>query len=84
MIWVSLPTCFAMTVLGMHYKAPDADLNFADELRRPLTTIHEGYAHDNILLFGDLNFPDINWSTLTSLSTESRRFLDVCLDFNLE
>lgn len=44
------------------------------------------YPNADLLLFGDFNLPDIDWhNTVPSLvsQTESRDFLDVCLNFNL-
>lgn len=57
--------------------------NFADELRSPTSTILERHSHANMMLFSDFNFSDINWSPFPS-STEFRRFLDICLVFNLD
>lgn len=83
-VWVSLSSYFVNTLLGVCYRPPDADPGFADDLRSVLAQINASVPHTNIMLFGDFNFPNICWSTLTSPSPESSGFLDVCLDFNLE
>ena len=37
----------------------------------------------NVIIYGDFNFPDINWFTLTSSSGVSAQFCDLLTDLNL-
>lgn len=43
------------------------------------------YSKADLVLFGDFNFPGINWSevTATANTTQAKDFIDVCLNYNL-
>lgn len=69
------------------YRAPSANSNFCSDLRDALTTVHNMFPNLPILLFGDFNFPDIDWSNpsyiITDRLSESSNFLSVCSEFSL-
>lgn len=72
------------TIICVCYRPPNSDSNFSDDLHINLTEIKTLYPKADIILFGDFNFPSINWSNLSFTgSGESGSFLDVCHDFNL-
>ena len=38
---------------------------------------------NHVILLGDFNLPNINWDTLTGISTDDDAFCDMCFQFNL-
>lgn len=85
--WVCVHNFGLKEILGICYRPPDSDSSFCDSLHDALTTIKNTYLNSNIFLFGDFNYPHINWASLSvsshSPSKESKQFLDLTLDFNL-
>ena len=41
------------------------------------------FRYDNLIITGDFNFPDINWSLLSAHSSSSNAFCDFIFDNNL-
>lgn len=73
-------------LVGVCYRPPHSSPAFAIELNNALFEITSKHTKASLLLFGDFNFPDINWHNLSPHlvnETEVKNFLDVCLDFNL-
>lgn len=67
-------------LLQTPYSYPQFSYYLNDSLNQ-LTTTHP---NARILLFGDFNFPSIDWQNFTPTSNEEiTNFLDVCLNFNL-
>lgn len=52
MLWVSPLTSYAVIVLGVWYRSPHKDLDFADEVRRTETTIQKKYDQASEVLLG--------------------------------
>lgn len=82
--WVSLKNSATNIIIGTVYRPPDMNM-FTVEFRRVLVEISSKFSNATLVIFGDFNFPTINWSTLceASLESEPRAFLDICLDFSL-
>lgn len=81
---VCLCSAIIKTVLVVCYRPPKSDSAFTSELHKVLLEITERFPKANLLLFGDFNFPDVSWSSLTAdASRDSREFLELCLLFNL-
>lgn len=88
MIWVCLHNASGKLVFGVCYRPPDSHVSFPDSLRHELTIMRNEYPKAPIFLFGDFNYPQINWSLLSTLSStpanEQKLFLELTLDFNLQ
>lgn len=76
------PTSF---VIGVFYRPPDMTCTFASEFRRVLDDVVIRFPSSVLIIFGDFNFPSIDWSTLTVVckDTEANEFLTTCLDHSL-
>lgn len=72
-------------IVGVFYRPPDLIHGFTAEFHRIFIELTHRFPHSNVLIFGDFNFPDIVWSTLSTYSpqSESHAFLQSCLDFSL-
>lgn len=68
------------------YRPPSAPSTFVEELHDVLNAIVCRYPSLPIILLGDFNFPNIDWSnsfpTLKPFSSQSQSFLDLCACFN--
>lgn len=58
---------------------------FSGEFHRILSDLHVRFPNFIFLMFGDVNFPNIEWPTLCVISSdkEAHTFLHSCLDFSL-
>lgn len=85
--WVCVHNSSVKLVFGVCYRPPDSNPLFCDHLRNSLTNVKDKFPEAPIFLFGDFNYPHINWSLLAvanqSPSNEPKQFLDLVLDFNL-
>lgn len=86
-VWVSIQCSFKHVLLGVYYRPPDADSSFSDYLQDDLSALTAAYPTYPIILFGDFNFPTINWHDSLPFCSKGtqicRNFIDVCLGFNL-
>lgn len=85
-LWLLCRTSPHSVIIGVCYRPPHSSPNFSRELNNMLNQLMISYPNAHILLFGDFNYPGINWlnrSHSQPISAESRDFLDVCLNFNL-
>lgn len=65
-VWVSVIINTTKLLIGVCYRPPDASAAFISALRSSLATaVHLCPAH-SVYLFGDFNFPLINWDNLSS------------------
>ena len=64
----------------MVYAPPNATVEYHTELTNYLATITS--LSNPILIIGDFNMPDINWSTLTGCSAISNNFCEFIFQFN--
>lgn len=82
--FVCVTSSCTKTIIGVCYRPPNYSGTFFHELHSLLLEINERYPKSNVLVFGDFNFPNIDWLSLTtSGSCEARDFLDLCLNHNL-
>lgn len=85
-LWVMCRAPPETVILGVCYRPPRTDPNFARELNEMLSTLTNKHPTAHILLYGDFHFPNIDWLNQAQLitgNTEAREFVDVCLNFNL-
>lgn len=82
-VWVACATLSTKALIGVCYRPPDNHGSFVDDLRKSLAKATQNYPCDNIYLFGDFNYPHIDWTHLSSSCRESNDFLNLLLDFNL-
>ena len=65
----------------MVYVPPNATAEYHAEFVNHLATITS--SPSPVLIFGDFNMPDVNWSTLTGSLATSNRFCDIVFSSNL-
>lgn len=83
-VFVCITSAFRQTIIGACYRAPSRDSDYCDNLHSVLLNIQGLYPKAQFLIFGDFNFPDIDWvNYTTSGSNDAKKFLDNCLNFNL-
>lgn len=85
-LWVICRAPPEAIILCVCYRPPRTDPDFARKLNEILSQLSNKHPNAHILLYGDFNFPTINWlnqTSPTSGNTEAREFVDVCLNFNL-
>lgn len=86
-LWLIIRTPPVTVLLGVCYRPPQSNPNFCRHLNDTINHLVVKYPNARILLFGDFNYPDIDWQSLGTSSltcnTEAKNFIDVCLNFNL-
>jgi len=65
----------------MVYAPPNATADYHRDLNNYLTTTST--LSTSVFILGDFNLPDINWDTLTGISTISNNFCDCIFESNL-
>lgn len=87
LLWVCVHSQYSKFFIGVCYRAPDSGPSFTDNLYNAVFELHNQFPKSAVFLFGDFNFPSINWQSLTvptsGTTNDSCRFLDLCLTFNL-
>ena len=63
------------------YIPPNANLTYLSDFESILCTLN---SNDHLVLLGELNFPDMNWSTLTCHTSLSTYFCDLIFELNLD
>lgn len=82
-VWTACITSATKILIGVCYRPPDSDNSFVEELRKSVDSATRQCSPDNIYLLGDFNFPQIDWSLLTSTCHEAMKFVSLTLDYNL-
>lgn len=72
-------------IIGVFYRPPDMNASFESEFHRVVVEVCTRFPNAVLIIFGDFNYPNIEWSTLSvsSTDTQAQEFLDSCLDFSL-
>lgn len=87
MLWVLIKARPQSVVLGVCYRPPRASSNFSNQLNQAMCQLTSAHPNAHVLLFGDFNFPQIEWRTSNVHSStgvgEANAFLDICLNFNM-
>lgn len=81
--WAACVTASAKVLIGACYRPPDSDPSFLKELRESISCALKQCPADIVYLFGDFNFPLIDWSLLSAPCSTSTEFINLTLDFNL-
>ena len=68
-------------IINLLYIPPSANLTYLSNFESILLTLN---GKDHLLLLGDLNFPDVNWSTLTGHTPLSTYLCDLIFELNLD
>lgn len=83
-LWVICRSTPQTVILGVCYRPPHTGPSFSAHLSDSLNQVTAKYHNARILLFGDFNFPTIDWQNLAQTgNAEITNFVDVCLNFNL-
>lgn len=85
-LWLICHAPPVTVLLGVCYRPPQTNSDFCRHMNNSLRQLVATYPNARILLFGDFNYPDIEWHNLglSSLTchAEAKNFIDVCLNFN--
>lgn len=81
--WTACVTTYAKILIRSCYCPPDAHSSFPKDLRDNIERATQLYPADIIYLFGDFNYPLIDWSTMSTTCRVSSNFLELTLDYNL-
>lgn len=68
--------------MGICCRPPSSDRLFISELYKSISRALDLFPNRKIYLFGDFNFPYLNWSCMSSPCSASCEFIELCLDFN--
>lgn len=85
-LWLICHASPQTILLGVCYRPPNTNTGFSRDLNNMISTLTTANPNAHILLFGDFNFPKIDWHNPTLSSAydvKTRDFIDVCLNFNL-
>lgn len=85
-LWLKCHAAPHSVLLGVCYRPPHSTPDFSSKLNNILSEITTKHPNMHVILFGDFNFPNIDWASQpapAATSRESNDFLDVCLNFNL-
>lgn len=82
-LWVCIMSSSLKSLLGICYRPPDSSDSFVTNLHANLLDIRSNFPKADIYLFGDFNYPNINWNTLTASAQDSLNFVELTLDFSL-
>lgn len=86
MLWVRSHATTPHMLIGVCYRSPNSESSFASDFHDVLHEITLTNPSTPILLFGDFNFPFIDWSKLSTCQNTdnvSNEFLHTCLTFGL-
>lgn len=86
MVFVCCKAIQPHVVLGACYRPPDSDSTFIPMFHDALQSLKIHFPNAPVVLFGDFNFPNIDWSDLvlvTSKQNIESNFVDTCLTFAL-
>lgn len=84
MVWLQLHSQCSDILIGVCYRAPDHHASFISELHDSLSSIFNTLKPNaSVILFGDFNFPNIDWNSLSSGHQFDNEFIDLALTFNL-
>lgn len=84
-VWIRCKIGIADVVIAAFYRPPDMTATFSGEFHRILSDLYVRFPNSIFLVFGDFNFPNIDWPNLTvnPSDQEAHMFLHTCLDFSL-
>lgn len=76
-------TCCKLNLLVVScYRPPDADINWVMKFHNFLDLVNDLY--DNMIISGDMNFPNISWDSLSSVGgVNEEAFVDTLNDHYL-
>lgn len=85
-LWICICLNHRKYVLGVCYHVPSRSSTFVSDLHDVVNAVTVRFPDVPVLLLGDFNYPNIMWSNnglcLSTFSTESNDFLNLCADFN--
>ena len=68
-------------IINLLYIPPGVNFSYLSDVEFILRGLNSS---DNLILLGDFNFPDVNWTTLTSHTPQSTYFCDLIFEFNFD
>lgn len=87
-LWLRIIVSFTPIIVGVCYRPPHIDYDFATSLADVLDRIHGQYPSSCIMLGGDFNYPEIQWGSILdaniALPSSVTQFLDLTLIAGLD
>jgi len=86
-VWIQVHTnSFTPLYICSIYRPPDKGLDYIELLRKPLEALTHRHPHKPpfIIIGGDLNYPAVNWKSVTTSDTSADNLLDLLNDFYLQ
>lgn len=83
MVWATCKASSSNLLIGVCYRPPDCGISFIHNLRSSISAAVDYCSPSDIYLFGDFNFPQIDWANLSSPSHAATEFINLTLDFYL-
>lgn len=81
-LWVCIAHNTSKMIIGICYRPPDSPDTFITNLHDNIADIRRKFPKADMHLFGDFNYPDIDWVNLRSSSRNCRDFINLTLDFS--
>lgn len=85
-LWLRIRSTPLTLLLGVCYRPPQSSPDFPEKLNNILNYLTVKQPNAHVLLFGDFNYPDVDWKDQVALagsSAETKEFINICLNFNL-
>ena len=86
-VWVQFHThSFTPLYICSIYRPPDKGPDYIALLRKPLEELTHRHPHKPpfIIIRGDMNYPTVNWISVTTPDMSADNFLDLLNDFHLQ
>ena len=86
-VWVQvLINSFTPLYICSIYRPPDKGPDYIELLLKPLEALTHRHPHKPpfIIIGGDLNYPTVNWKSVTTSDTSADNLLDLLDDFHLQ
>ena len=85
-LWLLIRSTPLTLLLGVCYRPPQSSPDFPQKFNNILNHLILKHPNARVLIFGDFNYPDIDWqdqAALSGTSAEAKEFVNICLNFNL-
>lgn len=69
-VWIRCKLGVTDVIIGAFYRPPDMCSGFSCEFHRILSDLHVRFSNAMFLVFGDFNFSNIDWVTLSVKSSD--------------
>lgn len=86
-LWVNIKAFNSPLLVGVCYRPPHSDPSFPSILNDTMNVVTHMFPRSKVFLFGDFNYPGVDWHQLTVVSSNNKQecsdFLEMCFNHNL-